>query len=86
MRNGERHGGFIVIEDSGTGIRYAVRPHQVGVVIDADEARDATVICVGSQRVRVESRLEEVVSWFALDRATSQNRAIAFGENRPKDK
>lgn len=66
MRNGERHGGFILIADSQTGIRYAVRPHQVGVVIDADESRDATILCVGSQRVRVENRLDDVLAWLTV--------------------
>lgn len=68
MRNGERHGGFILIEDSQSGIRYAVRPNQVGVVIDADEARDATILCIGSRTVRVEKRLEEVLGWLAAGR------------------
>lgn len=67
MRNGDRHGGFILIEDSQTGIRYAVRPNQIGVVVDADESRDATILCVGSNRVRVENRLEEVLGWLTIE-------------------
>jgi hypothetical protein len=69
ITNGQRVGGFILIEDSSSGIRYAVRPHSVGVVIDADPCRDATHVCIGVRTIRVEAAMDEVLAWLSPTRA-----------------
>ena len=53
---GERiSGGFILITGL-DGIRYAVRPQSVGIIHDADECRDETMIQLqGGHVVRVPS-------------------------------
>jgi hypothetical protein len=62
---GERiPGGFVLITGL-DGIRYAVRPLSVGIVHDADECRDETLIQLhGGQVVRVPAALDEVLTWF----------------------
>jgi hypothetical protein len=61
---GERIAGFILIT-SLDGIRYAVRPQSVGIIHDADECRDETMIQLhGGHVVRVPSSLDEVLAWF----------------------
>jgi hypothetical protein len=63
---GERiTGGFILITAL-DGIRYAVRPQSVGIIHDADECRDETMIQLhGGHVVRVPCSLDEVIGWFA---------------------
>jgi hypothetical protein len=63
---GERvAGGFILITGL-DGIRYAIRPQSVGIVHDADECRDETIVQLhGGHVVRVSSSLDEVLAWFA---------------------
>ncbi len=66
LTNGLRIGGYVIIADAATGIRYAVRPPNVILVIDADECRDATVLCLaGGRTVRAEKALEEVLTWLS---------------------
>ena len=62
---GERiPGGFILITGM-DGIRYAVRPRAVGVIHDADECHDETLIRPhGGHVVRVPRSLDEVLAWF----------------------
>lgn len=62
---GERiSGGFILITGL-DGIRYAVRPQSVGIIHDADECRDETLIQLhGGHVVRVPYSLDEVLGWF----------------------
>ena len=62
---GERiPGGFILIT-SLDGIRYAVRPQSVGIIHDADECRDETMIQLhGGHVIRVPCSLDEVLAWF----------------------
>jgi hypothetical protein len=62
---GERiAGGFILITGL-DGIRYAVRPQSVGIMHDADECRDETLIQLhGGHVVRVPCSLDEVLGWF----------------------
>ena len=63
---GERvAGGFILITGL-DGIRYAVRPQSVGIIHDADECRDETLIQLhGGHIVRVPCSLDEVLAWFS---------------------
>ena len=62
---GERiPGGFILITGL-DGIRYAVRPASVGIIHDADECRDETIIQLhGGHVVWVPATLDEVLVWF----------------------
>jgi hypothetical protein len=62
---GERiPGGFILITGI-DGIRYAVRPQSVGIVRDADECHDETMIQLhGGHVVHVPCTLDEVLGWF----------------------
>ena len=62
---GERiPGGFILIKGM-DGIRYAVRPQSVGIIHDADECQDETLIQLhGGHVVRVPATLDEVLTWF----------------------
>jgi hypothetical protein len=47
------------------GIRYAVRPQLVGIIHDADECHDETLIQLhGGYVVRVPCTLDEVLAWF----------------------
>ena len=58
-------GGFILITGL-DGIRYAVRPQSVGIIHDADECRDETLIQLhGGHIVRVPCSLDEVLAWFS---------------------
>ena len=60
-----RRSGFILITGL-DGIRYAVRPQSVGIIHDADECRDETLIQLhGGHVVRVPATLDEVLAWFA---------------------
>jgi len=63
---GERvAGGFILITGL-DGIRYAVRPQSVGIIHDADECRDETIVQLHRGHVvRVPYALDEVLTWFA---------------------
>jgi hypothetical protein len=62
---GERiPGGFILITGL-DGVRYAVRPQSVGIIHDADECRDETIVQLhGGHVVRVPCTLDEVLVWF----------------------
>ena len=62
---GERTpGGFILITGM-DGIRYAVRPQSVGIIHDADECHDETIVQLhGGHVVRVPATLDEVLTWF----------------------
>lgn len=62
---GERiPGGFILITGL-DGIRYAVRPQSVGIIHDADECHDETIVQLhGGHVVRVPATLDEVLAWF----------------------
>jgi len=62
---GERtRGGFILITGL-DGTRYAVRPQSVGIIHDADECRDETIVQLhGGHVVRVPAALDEVLPWF----------------------
>ena len=62
---GERvPGGFILITGL-DGIRYAVRPQSIGIIHDADECRDETLVQLhGGHVVRVPCPLDEVLGWF----------------------
>jgi len=62
---GERiPGGFILITGM-DGIRYAVRPQSVGIIHDADECHDETIVQLhGGHVVRVLATLDEVLAWF----------------------
>ena len=58
-------GGFILITGI-DGIRYAVRQQSVGIIHDADECRDETLVQLhGGHIVRVPCALDEVLAWFA---------------------
>ena len=44
----------------------AVRPQSVGIVYDADECRDETIVQLhGGHVVRVPCSLDEVLGWFS---------------------
>jgi hypothetical protein len=62
---GERiAGGFILITGL-DGIRYAVRPQSVGIIRDADECRDETLLPLrGRHVVRLACSLDEVLGLF----------------------
>lgn len=62
---GERiPGGFILITGL-DGIRYAVRPQSVGIIHDADECHDETIVQLhGGHVVRVAATLDEVLAWL----------------------
>ena len=64
---GERiAGGFILITGL-DGIRYAVRPQSMGIIHDADECRDETLVQLhGGHVVRVPCSLDEVLGWFSV--------------------
>lgn len=64
--HGERlPGGFNLITGI-DGIRYAVRPHAVAILHDADECHDETLVQLpGGHVVRVPCPLDEVLAWFA---------------------
>lgn len=58
-------GGFILITGM-DGIRYAVRPQAVGIIHDADECHDETIVQLhGGHVVRVPAALDEVLTWFS---------------------
>jgi hypothetical protein len=58
-------GGFILTTGL-DGIRYAVRPQSVGIIHDADECRDETLVQLhGRHVVRVPCPLDEVLPWFS---------------------
>ena len=58
-------GGFLLITGI-DGIRYAVRPQAVGIILDADECRDETIVQLhGGHVVRVPCTLDQVLTWFA---------------------
>ena len=63
---GERiPGGFILITGL-DGIRYAVRPQSIGIIHDADECRDETLVQLhGGHVVRVPCPLDEALGWVA---------------------
>jgi hypothetical protein len=62
---GERIGGGFILITGLDGIRYAMRPQSVGVIHDADECRDETMIQLhGGHIVRVSCSLDEVLCWF----------------------
>jgi hypothetical protein len=62
---GERIGGGFILITGLDGIRYAVRPQSVGIIHDADECRDETMIQLhGGHVVRVPCSLDEVLVWF----------------------
>ena len=64
IAQGERIAGFILITGI-DGIRYAVRQNAIGVVLDADECRDETIVQLhGGHVVRVPCSLDEVLCWF----------------------
>ncbi len=57
-------GGFILITAL-DGIRYAVRTHSVGIIHDADECHDETLVQLhGGHVLRAPCSLEEVLTWF----------------------
>ena len=58
-------GGFILITGI-DGMCYAIRPQSVGIIHDADECRDETIVQLhGGHVVRVPCALDEVLAWFA---------------------
>jgi hypothetical protein len=62
---GERIAGGFALITGLDGIRYAVRPHSVGIIHYADECRDETMIQLHSGPVvRVPCTLDEVLCWF----------------------
>jgi hypothetical protein len=62
---GERIAGGFILITALEGIRYAVRPQSVGIIHDADECRDETMIQLhGGHIVRVPCSLDEVVGRF----------------------
>jgi hypothetical protein len=62
---GERIAGVFILITSLDSIRYAVRPQSVGIIHDADECRDETMIQLhGGHVVRVPCSLDEVLGWF----------------------
>jgi hypothetical protein len=62
---GERTAGGFVLITALDGIRYAVRPQSVGIIHDADECRDETLVQLhGGHVVRVPCPLDEVLAWF----------------------
>jgi hypothetical protein len=60
---GERiPGGFILITGV-DGVRYAIRPQSVGIIHDADECRDETIVQLhGGHFVRMPSPRNEVLA------------------------
>src|ERR1051325_3040961 len=61
-------GGFILISGL-DGIRYAVRLQSVGIIHDADECHDETIIQLhGGHVVRVTATLAEVLAWRSEER------------------
>ena len=55
--------GFILITDSTASV--TVRPQTVGIIHDADECRDETLVQLhGGHAVRVPCPLDEVLGWF----------------------
>jgi hypothetical protein len=65
VAQGERiPGGFILITGI-DGVRYAVRPQSVGIIHDADECHDETIVQLhGGHIVRMPAMLDEVLAWF----------------------
>lgn len=66
VAQGERlPNGFILITGL-DGIRYAVRPHAVGIIHDTDECHDETMVQLqGCHTIRIGRPIEEVLTWFA---------------------
>jgi hypothetical protein len=57
---GERIGGGFILLIGIDGIRYAVRQQSVGVILDADECRDETIVQLhGGHVVRVPCSMDE---------------------------
>jgi hypothetical protein len=77
--NGTWVGGYVLFEDAEVpGIRVAVRPGAVGAVMDADECRDATLICIGGRVVKVDASMDAVLGW-SLAGASVRRDAIGPG-------
>src|SRR5215212_7466722 len=56
--NGTWVGGYVLFEDVEVpGIRVAVCPGAVGAIMDADEDRDATLICTGGRVFKVDTSI-----------------------------
>jgi ribose 5-phosphate isomerase RpiB len=63
--NGTLVGSYMHFEDAEVpGIRVAVCPSAVGAVMDADECRDATLICIGGRVVKVNASMDTVLGWL----------------------
>ena len=63
--NGTWIGGYVLFENAEVpGVRVAVRPSAVGAVMDADECRDATLLCIGGRVVKVEASMDAVLAWL----------------------
>jgi len=63
---GERIAGGFILITSLAAFRYAVRPQSVGIIHDADECRDETLVQMhGGHVVRVPCSLDEVLGWFS---------------------
>lgn len=80
--NGTWVGGYVLFEDAEVpGIRIAVRPGAVGAVMDADECRDATLICIGGRVVKVDASMDAVLGWLLAGASVHRGPAGSSGRN-----
>ena len=63
------------------GIRVAVRPSAVGAVMDADECRDATLICLGGHVIKVDASMDAVLGWLLARASVHQNAIGSAGRS-----
>jgi hypothetical protein len=57
-------GGFLLMTSLDR-IRYAVRPHAVGIIHGTDECHDETMVQLhGGHVIRIGRPLEEILKWF----------------------
>jgi hypothetical protein len=57
--------------------RFGVRPSAVGAVMDADECRDATLICISGRVVKVDASMDAVLGWLLAGASVRPNRSGA---------
>ncbi len=64
---GERIAGGFILITALYGIRYAIRPQSVGIIHDAAECRDETIVQLhGGHLVRAPCSLDQVLAWFRV--------------------
>src|SRR4051812_17511085 len=77
-------GDYVLFEDAEVpGVRVAVRPSAVGAVMDADECRDATLICIGGRIVKVDASMDAVLGWLLAGASVHRDAIGSGGRSGP---